>query len=131
MNIDFNKGNGLVPVIIQDARSNQVLMLGYQNEEAFNKTIEEKLVWFYSRSKERLWMKGESSGNTLTLVSYYIDCDKDTLLYKVVPTGPVCHTGTPSCFKNDDTSKGFLYKLESTIHQRIADDDTQSYTSFE
>jgi phosphoribosyl-ATP pyrophosphohydrolase/phosphoribosyl-AMP cyclohydrolase len=128
MNIDFNKGDGLVPVIVQDSSTLQVLMLGYMNEEAYEKTIETKLVTFYSRSKERLWTKGESSGNTLELADLMIDCDQDTILIKANPNGPTCHTGTTSCFK-EETSKGFIYTLEQTINDRIDSNDENSYTN--
>ncbi|NNE26157.1 MAG: bifunctional phosphoribosyl-AMP cyclohydrolase/phosphoribosyl-ATP diphosphatase HisIE, partial [Saprospiraceae bacterium] len=106
-----------------------VLMLGYQNEQAFEKTISQKRVRFYSRSKERLWMKGESSGNALEMVSYHIDCDADTILIKALPKGPVCHKGTQTCFKNNLSSKGSLYHLEDTIAQRIVEGSEASYTS--
>ena len=128
MNIDFNKGDGLVPAIIQDAQTMQVLMLGYMNREAFDKTRESGNVTFFSRSKNRLWMKGESSGNTLTLVDLKLDCDKDTLLIYAIPKGPTCHTGSTSCFK-DETAKGFVYQLEKTINDRIDSNDPNSYTN--
>lgn len=128
MNIDFNKGDGLVPVIIQNAQTMQVLMLGYMNKEAFDQTIETKKVTFYSRSKQRLWMKGESSGNTLSVIDIKMDCDQDSLLIFVNPNGPTCHTGSTSCFK-EDTSKGFIYELEKTINDRINSKDSKSYTN--
>lgn len=128
MNIDFNKTNGLVPAIIQDERTLQVLMLGYMNEEAFVKTKQEAKVTFFSRSKNRLWTKGETSGNFLWVTDIKIDCDNDTLLIKVNPQGPVCHTGTSNCFK-EETAKGFLYLLEQTIEQRIDNNDEGSYTN--
>jgi phosphoribosyl-ATP pyrophosphohydrolase/phosphoribosyl-AMP cyclohydrolase len=128
MQIDFNKGDGLVPVIIQNTSTLQVLMLGYMNKEAYDKTKVEGLVTFYSRSKNRLWTKGESSNNFLNVDDIQIDCDNDTILIKATPTGPTCHTGTTSCF-NEETSKGFLYELEKTINQRIDEDDSQSYTN--
>jgi len=128
MNIDFAKGDGLVPVVIQHANTLQVLMLGYMNEEAFAKTKEEQIVTFFSRSKQRLWTKGETSGNTLVVVSMREDCDQDTILIQVLPKGPTCHTGSTSCFK-EETAKGFLYALESTIQQRIDDNDETSYTN--
>ncbi|OCA78711.1 bifunctional phosphoribosyl-AMP cyclohydrolase/phosphoribosyl-ATP diphosphatase [Chryseobacterium contaminans] len=127
MNIDFNKDNGLVPVVIQDNRTLQVLMLGYMNEEAFEKTKKEKTVTFFSRSKNRLWTKGEESGNFLRVESIDIDCDQDTLLIKVIPTNVVCHTGSFSCFGEKD-SKGFLYELEEKIAQRIDNKTKDSYT---
>lgn len=128
MNIDFKKGDGLVPVVVQDNNTLQVLMLGYMNEEAYQKTLESKLVTFYSRTKERLWTKGESSGNTLELVDLMIDCDRDTLLIKAKPNGPTCHTGSTSCFK-EETAKGFIYELEQTINERIDSNDPDSYTN--
>ncbi|MBP2617519.1 bifunctional phosphoribosyl-AMP cyclohydrolase/phosphoribosyl-ATP diphosphatase HisIE [Chryseobacterium jejuense] len=127
MKINFNKDNGLVPVVIQDNRTLQVLMLGYMNEEAFEKTQKEKLVTFFSRSKNRLWTKGEESGNFLTVKSIDVDCDQDTILIKVIPTNVVCHTGSFSCFGEKD-SKGFLYELEEKISQRIDRKADASYT---
>ena len=128
MNIDFNKGDGLVPVIIQNNSTLQVLMLGYMNEEAFNKTKAEKNVTFFSRSKNRLWTKGESSNNFLRVESIKMDCDMDTILIKVTPNGPTCHKGSTSCF-GEETSKGFIYELEKTIIDRIEDEDANSYTN--
>lgn len=128
MKIDFNKGNGLVPVVIQNANTLQVLMLGYMNEEAYQKTILENKVTFFSRSKNRLWTKGEESGNTLMVQDIKVDCDNDTILISAFPKGPTCHTGATTCF-NDETSKGFLYQLEDTISQRIDDNDDKSYTN--
>lgn len=128
MIIDFNKGSGLVPAVVQDNNTMQVLMLGYMNEEAFNKTLEQQRVTFYSRSKKRLWTKGETSGNFLELVSYRIDCDNDTLLIKVNPVGPACHTGSTSCFR-DESAKGFVYSLEDMISQRIEQNISNSYTN--
>lgn len=125
--IDFNKTNGLVPVIIQDDRTLQVLMLGYMNEEAFEKTKREERVTFFSRSKNRLWTKGEESGNFLTVKSIAIDCDQDTILIKVIPENIVCHTGSFSCF-GEKESKGFLYELEEKIGQRIDQKIEGSYT---
>lgn len=127
MKIDFSKINGLVPVIIQDERALQVLMLGYMNEEAFSKTKEEGIVTFFSRSKNRLWTKGEESGNFLSVKNIEIDCDQDTILIKAIPTNTVCHTGSFSCFGEKD-SKGFLYELEEKISQRIDDKIQDSYT---
>lgn len=128
MNIDFNKGDGLVPVIIQNEKTLQVLMLGYMNNEAFEKTQKENKVTFFSRSKNRLWTKGEESGNFLYVADIQLDCDQDTLLIKANPIGPTCHTGSTSCFK-DETAKGFVYQLEKVISQRIEDDDQTSYTN--
>lgn len=128
MKIEFNKNNGLVPVIIQDNATMQVLMLGYMNEEAFAKTQQEQKVTFFSRSKNRLWTKGESSGNFLLVNEIRIDCDNDTILIKATPQGPTCHTGSTTCF-NEETSKGFLYQLQNTISERIDSDDENSYTN--
>lgn len=128
MFIDFQKGDGLVPVVIQDNDTLQVLMLGYMNEAAWQQTIAEQKVTFYSRSKNRLWTKGESSGNYLFVVNTQIDCDNDTILIKVNPQGPTCHKGTTSCFQ-EETAQGFLYKLQTTIRQRIESEDEKSYTS--
>jgi phosphoribosyl-AMP cyclohydrolase / phosphoribosyl-ATP pyrophosphohydrolase len=128
MNIDFKKADGLVPVIVQDYTTLQVLMLGYMNEEAFTKTEAEGRVTFFSRSKNRLWTKGETSGNFLIVKEIKIDCDNDTILIKAMPTGIVCHTGAQTCFGESDT-KGFLYKLEETINQRIDENDETSYTN--
>ena len=128
MQIDFNKGDGLIPVIIQNTSTLQVLMLGYMNKEAYDKTKADGLVTFYSRSKQRLWTKGESSNNFLKVDDIQLDCDNDTILIKATPSGPTCHTGTTSCF-NEETSKGFLYELEKTINQRIDEDDSESYTN--
>lgn len=129
MDVDFSKSSdGLVPVIIQHYNTLQVLMLGYMNAEAFNKTKAEDKVTFFSRSKNRLWTKGETSGNFLIVKSIKIDCDKDTILILANPIGPTCHTGSTSCFK-EDTAKGFVYALEHTIHQRIDTDDANSYTN--
>ncbi|MCT2563760.1 bifunctional phosphoribosyl-AMP cyclohydrolase/phosphoribosyl-ATP diphosphatase HisIE [Chryseobacterium herbae] len=127
MKIDFNKDNGLVPVIIQDSRTQQVLMLGYMNEEAFEKTEKEGIVTFFSRSKNRLWTKGEESGNFLTVKNISIDCDQDTVLIQAVPTNTVCHTGSFSCF-GEKQSKGFLYELEAKISDRIDGKAEDSYT---
>ena len=128
MLIDFNKTNGLVPVIIQNYLNQQVLMLGYMNQEAFAKTQAEGKVTFFSRSKNRLWTKGETSGNFLLVKEILVDCDNDTVLIKADPVGPTCHTGSTTCF-NEETSKGFLYELQQTISQRIDDNDQNSYTN--
>lgn len=128
MKIDFTKGNGLVPVIIQDNNSLQVLMLGYMNEDAYTKTKAENRVTFFSRSKNRLWTKGEKSDNFLEVADIQIDCDNDTILIKVKPAGPTCHTGSTSCFK-EETAKGFVYELQAIINQRIDDNDEHSYTN--
>jgi len=128
MTIDFKKGDGLVPVIVQNNNTLQVLMLGYMNDEAFQKTKAENKITFYSRSKNRLWTKGEESGNFLFVKSIEVDCDNDTILIKADPLGPTCHKGTTTCFDNE-TSRGFLYELEQTISQRINDNDKSSYTN--
>ena len=127
MNIDFNKNNdGLVPAIIQDATTKNVLMLGYMNEEAFNKTQETKLVTFFSRTKKRLWTKGEESGNTLNLVEMKLDCDNDTLLIFVNPKGPTCHKGSDTCWNEENKPNySFFSTLESVITERVANKDTQ------
>lgn len=128
MNPDFSKSDGLIPVVIQDDQSHQVLMLGYMDAQAFEKTKKEGLVTFYSRSRQRLWTKGESSQHYLKVKGMELDCDKDTILIKAEPQGPTCHMGTTSCFGDEET-KGFLYKLEQTISQRIDNDDPESYTN--
>ena len=128
MLIDFSKTNGLVPVIIQNYQNHQVLMLGYMNEEAFSKTQSEGKVTFFSRSKNRLWTKGETSGNFLIVKEILVDCDNDTILIKADPIGPTCHTGSTTCFK-EETAKGFLYELQQTIAQRIDENDVDSYTN--
>ncbi len=127
MKIDFNKNSdGLVPTVIQDAQTKNVLMLGYMNQEAFDKTIEIGKVTFFSRSKNRLWTKGEESGNFLNMVSIKIDCDNDSLLIQVNPTGPTCHKGTDTCWSEENTmSYGFLSKLEDIISDRIKNADNQ------
>jgi phosphoribosyl-ATP pyrophosphohydrolase/phosphoribosyl-AMP cyclohydrolase len=126
--IDFKKGNGLVPVVIQDNNTLQVLMVGYMNKEAFDKTTGEQKVTFFSRSKNRLWTKGETSGNYLFVKEILSDCDNDSVLIKVDPAGPVCHTGTTSCF-DKETAKGFIYELEQIIKKRIDEDSQDSYTN--
>ncbi|BAO54306.1 bifunctional phosphoribosyl-AMP cyclohydrolase/phosphoribosyl-ATP diphosphatase HisIE [Nonlabens marinus] len=136
MKLNWNKGeNGLLPVIVQDATNKQVLMLGYMNEEAFEKTTSEKRVTFYSRSKKRLWTKGESSENYLDVVSISTDCDSDSILIQANPQGPTCHTGKTSCFEageevrfRESENKFTINDLEKTIHQRIDDQVEGSYT---
>ncbi len=120
MTIDFNKSeNGLIPAIIQDATTKNVLMLGYMNEAAYNKTITSNKVTFYSRSKQRLWMKGEESGNVLNVIDIKVDCDNDTLLIQADPQGPTCHKGSDTCWnESNDQSFGFLSDLESIIENR-------------
>ncbi|HBK71834.1 MAG TPA: bifunctional phosphoribosyl-AMP cyclohydrolase/phosphoribosyl-ATP diphosphatase [Flavobacteriaceae bacterium] len=132
MNIDFiknSKNNNLVPAIVQDANTNKVLMLGYMNEEAYQETIDSKKVTFFSRSKNRLWTKGEKSGNFLNLVSIKVDCDNDTILVKANPVGPTCHKGTDTCWAEDNTtSYGFLSELERVIKDRKENaDGNKSY----
>ncbi len=122
MNIDYNKNNGLVPAIIQDVNTNKILMLGYMNEAALQKTIDTKLVTFFSRTKQRLWTKGEESGNVLNLIGMRLDCDNDTLLVQVIPEGPTCHKGDDTCWNEENIATfGFLSKLESTIENRKND----------
>lgn len=129
MKIDFEKySDGLVPAIIQDDATNKVLMLGFMNEEALEKTKATGKVTFYSRSKQRLWTKGEESGNFLLLKETIVDCDNDTLLIKASPVGPVCHTGADTCF-NETNSKDFLQILSEIIKQRFDDRSGKSYTS--
>lgn len=128
MTPDFTKTNGLIPVIIQDSTSLQVLMLGYMNQEAYQKTNAEKKVTFFSRSKNRLWTKGEESGNYLNVQEMYLDCDNDTILIIAKADGPTCHSGAVSCFKTT-SERNFLYQLEEKIHQRIDDNVESSYTN--
>lgn len=129
MKIDFKKGNGLVPVIIQNSVTFQVLMLGYMNEEAFLITKKTKKVVFYSRSKERLWKKGETSGNELLVENILTDCDSDTILIFALPKGPTCHKGNISCFGND-TNFGFIYSLENIIKEKENENSKESYTKY-
>jgi phosphoribosyl-AMP cyclohydrolase / phosphoribosyl-ATP pyrophosphohydrolase len=130
--LDWSKSDGLLPVIVQDARSAAVLMLGYMNREALRKTLAEQKVTFFSRSKQRLWTKGETSRNFLNVVCVQADCDNDTLLITALPDGPTCHTGTDSCFGEVDTdaaSVSFLTKLENIIAQRVRERPDGSYTA--
>ncbi|RKS01173.1 MULTISPECIES: bifunctional phosphoribosyl-AMP cyclohydrolase/phosphoribosyl-ATP diphosphatase HisIE [unclassified Flavobacterium] len=128
MTLDFSKYNGLIPTIIQDNQTEQVLMLGYMNEDAFQKTQDENIVTFFSRSKNRLWTKGETSGNFLKVVSIKDDCDQDALLIKVIPNGPTCHNGTTSCFDNEPQIS-FLNELEKVIEERISIPSSESYVT--
>ena len=129
MNIDFLKSNGLVPVIIQDVSTKNVLMLGYMNNAAYEKTLETNKVTFYSRSKKRLWTKGEESGHFLNVVEIKLDCDNDTLLIKVNPDGPTCHKGSDTCWAEDNSqSFGFLTELEEVIKDRK--ENAESSTSY-
>ncbi len=129
MKIDFKKGDGLVPVIIQDTDTGKVLMLGYMNEEAYNKTLEEGKVTFFSRSKKRLWTKGETSENYLYVKETLIDCDGDTILIKADPAGPVCHTGSDTCFdEKNGANAQFLHYLQKVIADRKTSTADKSYT---
>lgn len=131
MNIDFDKGEGLVPAIIQDSSTLRVLMLGYMNREAYDKTVQTGLVTFYSRSRKCLWTKGETSGNYLKLVDIKVDCDNDTLLVKAVPQGPVCHTGSDTCWgeTNEASPLLFLSELSDFIECRHREMPEGSYTT--
>ncbi len=128
---DFTKAvDGLLPAIIQDDHTAKVLMQGYMNKEAFQKTLDEKVVWFYSRSKQRLWKKGETSGNELQVCSVRLDCDLDSILIKVIPLGPVCHTGADTCFNEINTvSYDWIKHLEAIIEQRQKSGDSKSYVA--
>lgn len=128
---DFGKTvDGLLPAIIQDDQTGKVLMQGYMNKESFQKTLDEKVVWFYSRSKQRLWKKGETSGNELQVSSVKLDCDSDSILIQVNPLGPVCHTGADTCFNEVNTmSYDWIKHLESVIDQRKKSGDSKSYVA--
>ena len=128
MEIDFNKTDGLVPVIIQDEHTLEVLMLGYMNQEAYDKTVQENIVTFFSRSKNMLWTKGETSNNFLHVKSIDIDCDKDTLLIKVKADGPTCHTGERTCF-NTTYNQNFILRLEQIIADRYENPQEGSYVN--
>ena len=130
MDLDFGKMNGLVPAIIQDNYTQKVLMLGFMNEEAYNKTVETEKVTFFSRTKNRLWTKGEESGNFLHVVSIAADCDNDTLLIKVNPAGPVCHTGADTCWgEKNEQDIMFLKELQDFIDKRHEEMPEKSYTT--
>ena len=130
MDLDFNKMNGLIPAIIQDNYTSKVLMLGFMNQEAYTKTVETGKVTFFSRTKNRLWTKGEESGNFLNVVSIKEDCDKDTLLIKVNPVGPVCHTGTDTCWgEQHEEDIMFLKYLQDFIEKRHKEMPEKSYTT--
>ncbi len=130
MNIDFKKfENGLAPAVIQDSSTGKVLMLGYMNQEALTKTEKEKRVTFYSRSKKRLWTKGEESGNYLNVQDMLADCDNDAILIKAIPEGPVCHTGADTCWNEKNESNDFLPHLESIIQKRKNEPSEKSYTT--
>lgn len=126
---DFEKGQGLLPAIVQDAQTGKVLMLGYMDKAAYEKTLQERGVTFFSRSKNRLWTKGETSGNFLKVKEIALDCDQDTLLLKVDPEGPVCHTGQDTCFGETNRLEDFLHTLEAVIRQRRDHPDESSYTA--
>jgi phosphoribosyl-AMP cyclohydrolase / phosphoribosyl-ATP pyrophosphohydrolase len=127
---DFSKGNGLLPVIVQDSHTQKVLMLGYMNETAYQQTKEMGKVTFFSRSKNRLWVKGETSGNFLNVVNMALDCDQDALLIQAVPVGPVCHTGDDTCFsENNDSKTYFIDHLKAIIKDRKQNPDDKSYTA--
>ena len=131
MVIDFEKSGGLVPAIVQDAKTKNVLMLGYMNQEAYEKTVETKKVTFWSRSRNCLWTKGETSGNYLNLVNIKVDCDNDTLLVRAIPDGPTCHKGTDTCWGEDNASNPllFLEELQDFIDKRHKDMPEGSYTT--
>lgn len=129
MKVNFDKGDGLVPAIIQDAETRQVLMLAYMNKAALEKTQAEGRVTFFSRSKNRLWTKGETSGNFLNLVDLKLDCDQDTLLIRVNPVGPACHTGSDTCFNEVNQSSDFIAHLEQVILDRKNNPSEKSYTA--
>lgn len=138
MEIDFNKMNGLVPAIIQDAQTNKVLMLGFMNEDAYNKTVETNKVTFWSRTRNTIWTKGETSGNFLNVVEILNDCDNDTLLIKANPVGPVCHTGADTCWNEKNPHKAandkdnallFLSELQDFIEKRYQEMPEGSYTT--
>ena len=126
--IDWSKNDGLVPAIVQDALTGQVLMLGYMNEASLEQSLQSRLVTFFSRSKGRLWTKGETSGNTLSLVDVSVDCDGDTLLVIAHPKGPVCHLMTPSCFGSEAPQGSMLQRLAEIIEHRSSEDGDESYT---
>src|SRR5688572_16311020 len=128
LKIDFSKLNGLVPCIVQDATTSRVIMLGFMNEQAYEQTLREKRVTFFSRTKQRLWTKGETSGNFLELVDLIADCDRDTLLAKVNPKGPSCHTGADTCF-NEENDSWDIHSLEAIIQNRKANPQPGSYTN--
>ena len=130
MKLDFEKMGGLIPAIVQDNNTNKVLMLGFMNEEAYEETQETGKVTFFSRTKNRLWMKGETSGNTLQVVSMMVDCDNDTILIKANPAGPVCHTGADTCFGEKNVEDiMFLKYLQDFIEQRRQEMPEGSYTT--
>lgn len=125
---DFGKGDGLVPVVVQDAQTLEVLMVGYANQESWEKTLRDKRVTFYSRSKGRLWTKGEDSGNYLELQGWRLDCDQDAILAFVWAAGPTCHTGDRSCFQTE-YDRNFIFELERIVASRYQDGDADSYVN--
>lgn len=130
MNLDFSKNkDGLIPAIIQDNTTHKVLMLGYLNKESLSLTLSKDIVHFYSRTKQRIWKKGEESGNELKVVSLKEDCDNDTILIKVNPVGPVCHKGDDTCFEDSNVSNDFITKLENIIQDRKINPSDSSYVS--
>lgn len=130
MNLDFSKNkDGLIPAIIQDNKTHKVLMLGYLSKKSLSLTLSTNLVHFYSRTKQRIWKKGEESGNELKVVSLKEDCDKDTVLIKVNPVGPVCHKGDDTCFEDSNVSNDFINRLEDTIQDRKINPSDSSYVS--
>jgi phosphoribosyl-ATP pyrophosphohydrolase/phosphoribosyl-AMP cyclohydrolase len=130
MKLDFDKQNGLIPAIVQDYRTKKVLMLGFMNEEAYKKTLDTKMATFFSRSRNELWTKGETSGNYLHVKEVIADCDQDTVLIKAEPTGPVCHTGKDTCFSEDNSAgTEFIQYLSEIIKDRKDNPSQESYTS--
>jgi phosphoribosyl-AMP cyclohydrolase / phosphoribosyl-ATP pyrophosphohydrolase len=130
MEVDFKKYNdGLAPAIVQDDITQKVLMLGFMNEDALNKTLKDNKITFFSRSRNKLWTKGEESGNFLLLKNISVDCDKDTLLIKAEPLGPVCHTGADTCWNEKNVKEEFLFQLEDIIKQRRNADPSASYVA--
>ncbi len=130
MQLDFDKQGGLIPAIIQDTQTDKVLMLGYMNAEAFEKTKSDKIVTFFSRSKNRLWTKGETSGNFLHVTQVLVDCDADTILIKANPQGPTCHTGADTCFnESNEGQASFLNHLKNVIRDRKQNPNEESYTT--
>lgn len=127
--IDFDKGNGLVPAVVQDVNTRKVLMLGYMNREAYKHTLNSRKVTFWSRSRNERWTKGDTSGNYLELISMHLDCDQDALLVKAIPTGPVCHKGWDTCWNETNEGIGFLNQLEDIVDDRLKRDPEESYTA--
>ena len=128
LQIDFSKYNGLIPCVVQDVKTLRVLMVGFMNEDAYHKTVQENRVTFFSRTKQRLWTKGETSGNFLQVSDIKVDCDNDTLLIKATPSGPVCHTGADTCF-SEENDRWDLFSLEGVITDRKTNPQSGSYTT--